>query len=196
MFFYRIIVFLFLIALQSVTPARREEMLRHVNPGPSFGEAAPSRLTAGSGCMPRGARGHLALCHRAAPEGYFPFSHSLEGGCAVHVWSLSLSHNYRVFIGGCFAVPVLGPRVSVMLKAVQTLSGAAPLRLAAGRSPGSESSGQSRQTHLRWRAVCSRRGLEVAMKWLRSPMNSPRGVILQCPGSPLHRSHPAASPDG
>lgn len=113
----------------------------------------------------------------------------------VHVWSLSLSHNYHVFIRGCFAVPVVGPGVSVMPKATQTLSGAALLWLAAGRSPGSESSGQSHQTHLWWRAVCSRRSLDVVMKWLRSPMKSPGGVILQCSGSPPHRLHAVASSD-
>lgn len=114
----------------------------------------------------------------------------------MHGWSLSLSRNYRVFIRGCFAVLVLGPGASVMPKATQTLSRAALLRLAAGRSPRSKSSGQSHQTHLRWRAVCSRRGLDVVIKWLRSPMNSPGEVILQCPGSLLHSLCLAASSNG
>lgn len=112
----------------------------------------------------------------------------------MHVWSPSLSHNYRVFIRGCFAVLVLGPGVPVVPKA--TLSRAALLCLAAGRSPGSESWGQSHQTRRLWRAVCSRCGLEVAVKWSCSPTTSPGEVTLRCPGSPPHRCPPAASPGG
>lgn len=59
----------------------------------------------------------------------------------VHVWPLGLSHNHHMFIRGWFAVPVLRPSVSVIPKAIQTLSRAACLP--SGRSLGSESSGQS-----------------------------------------------------
>lgn len=103
----------------------------------------------------------------------------------MHAGSLSLSHNFYVFIRGCFAVPVLGPGVSATPKATQPK--AARLRLAAGRCPGSGSLGQSHQTCLRWRAVCSRHGLDVVMNRLRSPMNPGGGrfAMPQRPFAPL-----------
>ena len=84
------------------------------------------------------------------------------------MWSLSLFHSYRVFVRGCFALLVLGPWLSGMPEAPQTLSGATR------RSPGSEGSGQSHQTRLQWRALCSCRGVDTGTEWLCSPRTAPR----------------------